>query len=863
MNRHIYKSTLRHDVIAIGSIMILTLLIIFFCLSADTVYGSKADWSSQHYAIPEYFRTLFYSTHQLFPSYAPNIGGGENIYTLSYYGLYSPWIIPSYFLPFVSMGKYIMTVSILAALLSELELYMLMRKRYPLKISFMAVLFFALSTPLILNTHRQIMFTSYMPFFLLTLQGAELFIHKGKRSLLAFGTFLTVMCNYFFATAVVTALIAYGVWLILEEKGGTNFKKLIPYLTYIGVGLLSASILFLPTLHEVLSGRDVSECKSVMNVLIPSLSFDKLTYFNSTMGLSAIAVFSALYFLIKGKRHQRFCAAVVLSFAVFPITLYVLNGSLYTDPKVLFPFLPMALTLTADMLMKLDRLIKPKYIVFFVIISVAAFFVSGMTIFIGAYLADAVIVAAALYAYIRTHKKQFICLCFVVPFISCIVGNKYDELTPRANYDIANSETVTQLISELPQNELYRTAVDTSRLYTVNKVYSPNHYQDTLYSSIHSQDYNSFYFNEMCNENEYRNSALTTRTRNVFFNSFMGNRYYITNEPVSCCGLEKIKETPDGYFLYENKNAFPMAYFSNHFMSERQYSKLDYPDRISALMRYTIIPENIPDTDFHSDFVPADISNIFESAESLDENGQRIMITENDSAEFSYKLPENLRGKILLLRFYVSDHEKKNSFCWETKNDIRIKINGVKNTLCSPDWKYCNHNNYFEYVISDMKDNLDISITGSYIRISDIRAFTLDANKFAGISPVHTAFIPDMTTSMGDNICGNITTDSDGYISTSFVYKKGFSLLVDGEKVEPVKINKAFLGIPVKKGTHHIEIQFKAPFLTAGKVMSALGISLIVLCLIIDIIFDRKFIYALLRNIFAPSGSKKRRTVHS
>ena len=120
-----------------------------------------------------------------------------------------------------------------------------------------------------------------------------------------------------------------------------------------------------------------------------------------------------------------------------------------------------------------------------------------------------------------------------------------------------------------------------------------------------------------------------------------------------------------------------------------------------------------------------------------------------------------------------------------------------------------------------------------------------------------------MTTSMGDNICGNITADSDGYISTSFVYKKGFSLLVDGEKVEPVKINKAFLGIPVKKGTHHIEIQFKAPFLTAGKVMSALGISLLVLCLIIDIIFDRKFIYALLRNIFAPSGSKKRRTVHS
>ena len=55
-----------------------------------------------------------------------------------------------------------------------------------------------------------------------------------------------------------------------------------------------------------------------------------------------------------------------------------------------------------------------------------------------------------------------------------------------------------------------RTAIDTTRLYTVNKVYSPNHYTDTIYSSVHSQDYNHFYLEEMYNENEYRNSALTT-----------------------------------------------------------------------------------------------------------------------------------------------------------------------------------------------------------------------------------------------------------------------------------------------------------------------------------------------------------------
>ena len=50
-------------------------------------YGSELDWGGQHYAIPDYFRKLFYKTGDFFPSFAPNIGCGENIYNLSYYAL--------------------------------------------------------------------------------------------------------------------------------------------------------------------------------------------------------------------------------------------------------------------------------------------------------------------------------------------------------------------------------------------------------------------------------------------------------------------------------------------------------------------------------------------------------------------------------------------------------------------------------------------------------------------------------------------------------------------------------------------------------------------------------------------------------
>ena len=75
--------------------------------------------------------------------------GGENIYALSYYGLYSPVILPAYLLPFVPMSYYIMATSVLSALISEGALYVFLRRRFGTAVTACTTLFFALSVPLI------------------------------------------------------------------------------------------------------------------------------------------------------------------------------------------------------------------------------------------------------------------------------------------------------------------------------------------------------------------------------------------------------------------------------------------------------------------------------------------------------------------------------------------------------------------------------------------------------------------------------------------------------------------------------------------------------------------------------------------
>ena len=95
-------------------------------------------------------------------------------------------------------------------------------------------------------------------------------------------------------------------------------------------------------------------------------------------------------------------------------------------------------------------------------------------------------------------------------------------------------------------------------------------------------------------------------------------------------------------------------------------------------------------------------------------------------------------------------------------------------------------------------------------------------------------FEADMSETGGDIISGTITAEKDGYVNTSLVWHNGFTILVDGKEVEPIKADTAFLGFPIKKGTHKVEIHFKAPLSKAGKIISLIGL----LCFVIVIVIS-------------------------
>ena len=225
----------------------------FSYLGITNLNASIVDYNSQHAVIPDYFRKLFLETKQIFPGFAFNIGAGENIYNLSYYGLFSPIIMFSYLFPKLSMINYIQIAMLIITITSVVLMYYFLRSKFNNKYTFLGTLLFLLSAPLIYHTHRHIMFINYMPFLLMGLIG----IDKNKKTMIALSVFLMIMTSYYYSVCGIIALSIYYIYKYYEDnkivKSKVFIRDLLKYIYLVIVGILLSCVLILPTMYVILN----------------------------------------------------------------------------------------------------------------------------------------------------------------------------------------------------------------------------------------------------------------------------------------------------------------------------------------------------------------------------------------------------------------------------------------------------------------------------------------------------------------------------------------------------------------------------------------------------------------------------------
>ena len=788
------------------------IIFIFLLLYKNPSYASRIDYSYQHYMIPEYFRTLFYETKQLFPSYAFNLGMGQNIYNFSYYGYLSPIILFSYLLPFVRMKTYIEVVSIILYISSIILCYKwISNKVEDKRIRFISTFLFSMAGPLIFHTHRHIMFMCYMPFLFSGLFGVEQYIKNKRIGLLIISNILIITSSYFFSIPALIVLFIYAIYLYLEGNKNIDIKGFIKthLITswYFILPVLMSCTLLLPSLKAILDNRfKETTSESILTYLIPNISFKYFLYNSYSMGITAILIVSIIYLLLKKEKNTRFLSIVFLCIICLPIFNYVLNGFMYLNGKVFIPFLPLGILLIMqtlkDIVIDKEKITKSLFIIT-IVISIIGIIKYNLAIL---YIIEIFLILISLL--INQKYKKVVPLFIVLISVStfnCIRANLDDSFNDLIIENNQYNTDIKLLFNNMNTN--YRTVDLTNNAFNANNIRNINEYKTTMYSSITNKYYKEFYWNIFDTDNPNRNDAIFGDISNPLFNIYFANKYLITDKEAPI-GYTFINNSND-YNLYENKDVFSIGYTNNKLMSEEEFNKLKYPYSIEALMNYTIVKENVT-SDYKTKIKEIDLNKY-----NLKDNYKFNL---DNKKEIEINIKENYYNKIVIISFDMNYSES----C--SIGDTYITINNVKNVLTCSSWKYHNNNYSFTYVLSEPKD-LNIEIEKGKYDISNLKAYEIDYNDIKEIRKNHDELIIEKV--YGDIIKGNINARENSYFNLSIPYDNGYNIYVDGKKTDYEITNKSFIGFKLDSGKHNIEIKYTSPWLKEGEIMSIIGLCLL------------------------------------
>lgn len=897
------------------------------------VFGAKVDWISQHSVFPEYFREQFYQTGKLIPEFAPNIGGGENIFYFAYYGLLSPIFLPSYLLPFVKMSDYVMGVTFLCLLVSVLLLYRWLRRQpFSVPIAFGTALLFLLSGPMIAQSYSQIMFVDYMPFLILGLIKMEQYITSRTPLTLiqlALSVFLMIMTSFYYSIGGLIVLGLYGLYVAFQPGKFPSLSFILPMI----YGILLSAVLLVPTAFALASRSSESAEKSVSytlkELLLPHLQFQGLFYSPYGIGLTTFALTVLFAALFSKLLKDRLLGLAVLLLLFIPLAAYCMNGALYIRDKVLIPVLPLVCFLIARYLSSFkeapDTPFFKRILPYFMTVFCLFFYWTANTKKMAhelclLLLVDASVMILTLCILTALKKTRQLSLILLLPcliflcFFDQYYASEKSLMMSKNFYRQIHLTQYERILSDVTGSDdsLYRTEQwGTARINAanINRIWNMKQYSSSLYSSSYNSDYMNFRRKTFQLDETFRNYLMQGASANPIFQRLMGEKYIVSNRTVKGYRLYKNYGQTK---VYKNEAVAPVIYGTNRLLNLSDYQKLPYPYNQIAFLSAAVIDGSSDKTDntIHTagnGNSIASTSNVTGTSSTAANTPTTVNTTDTEIAVTNTTESDNLTDRDIVSATPLTPLSVPDDFTVQTTktetltipyeaksadssaqgtrvlflrfriqnnlptHDITVYLDGVRNKLTSVSHDYYNENTTFTYavaledtqtqsVLTFEKGNYTIQNMEAYIGyLPDETAskalyqsvFTPDFCDTTSTVPQSTApsangdvasLSPDSsaskatsssakeyTSSANNTLSGTIDMNTDGYLVTSIPYDKGFQILVDGKNVTCQKVNTAFLGCQLSAGTHRITILYHAPGLNPGKIVSIVGLLLILL----------------------------------
>lgn len=854
--------------------------------TSHTIAGSQIDWISQHTVLAEYFRQRFYSTHEFFPQFASELGGGQNIYNFAYYGLYSPLVLLSYAFPFLSMEMWFQIMGILTHTADGVLCFFWLNRHLKKPYSICGAMVLMCSSAVVYHTYAQVMFVDYLPFLLLMLIGVDTCRKTKGKVLLIIGAMGTVLTSFYFAPAAFTAVGIYvlcGTKIESTGKGTGRLKSVLLFLKDclwqlfpVFYGIVLSAFYLCPVLCTLAGGRSGGKDIQAADLFVPDVTVGKYLYKPYGLGMTAIAVMAVCMWIIRGRKigKERWKLALLLAVIfLLPVFPWLLNGGLYARSKAFLPFLPLVCFLTASFLETLsdqNQIFSGKQLL-------TCFAAAGAVLLYGAVgssgeeqlllVLDLVMIGVGLLftgtglsslfmSRGRQVKSKWLdrpggltAILTLMMVLAVSIGTAVlsrDTHTERALIQELHDPGVRIAAETILSEESYavRMEVRGDREYekaNQNRILTAGQNLTTCYSSVENPWYTRFR-QAIGLEKSTRNRLMLDAQRNPLFLRFMGVKYLIggdcpegwTEVPLSGDAENQKEKVSAGSQLrvYRQEKAAPLFYLTDQTMGEKAFQNLTWQEKQIGLLEYAIVPEQK-----ESSQEKAGMENAGKDAEaSLSECGVTFAGTESSDKTVSYteagKLQIRLK-KAAAGRIFMERETQKGEYLFlsfrvknnQSGKDVSVTVNGTKNKLSSIHTDYATGDDTFHYVFALPEGTKELSViygSGDY-ELEDISCLTGSVDENRNRS-LYQNPVQLTQSSSGNGYEGLVQADDSGWLVTSLPYDENFHITVDGKEIQPERVNTAFHGVCIQEGNHQVKIWYESAGSQAGLLLSGVAV---------------------------------------
>ena len=148
-------------------------------------------------------------------------------------------------------------------------------------------------------------------------------------------------------------------------------------------------------------------------------------------------------------------------------------------------------------------------------------------------------------------------------------------------------------------------------------------------------------------------------------------------------------------------------------------------------------------------------------------------------------------------------------------------------------------NNYVDfnekYIINaySEEDIFDIYVGYFNYRFDALYSYTIDHEKYEQVALIFQQNKVHITEFKEHYIRGQITLDEAKVIYTSIPYDEGWTVKVNGEKIETYKIGNTLLAFDLEEGVHQITLEFSPKGIGLGSVISGVSLTTLIVYIII------------------------------